>query len=604
MNNEVVIGVRVDKNMAASDLAGMRAQAKSQGNAIGDDIGKGIGDGIRKGGKDSGGGKGYFGSLISDFKSASPNITAVGVGVAAKLAPLMGSVLSAGIIAGVGVGVAGLGVALAAQDEKVQAAGKNLGQKLKQGLTEDAASFVPVVLRQIDRIGGAFDRLSPKIKRIFDNSAGFLDPLVTGAIRALDGILGGVDDIVAKGKPVIDQLGDSIGDLGEATGDMLSTISGGAGSAARGLRDVTDNLSLLLRATGLVVRGLTEVYGVMDKLSITSQLLGPLGPLLSAWSDSQDNAADKAQKVKDAADQQADAIRTLNQALGNGVVVADQYGNAIQTTGEALMSYDEQIRQVYDTQRNLFDSTTSAAEAFDNLKDSVKKNGHTLDENTEKGRANRTALSRLASALNANYKAYAEVNGVGRAANGVARQNYDSFVKAAMGLGIGREAAQRYARQLGLIPPKKETSFYANTHDAAARIRALQGQVNSLKGKTVNIRMHTSYSTSGASGATPGFYAHGGTVGAAATGGPRNGLTWVGEHGPELADLPPGTRVHSNPDSMRMASEGSGQGGGMMGPIYLVLNEKIIGEALAPGLRQFARQAFQGSAQGAYGWGG
>ncbi|WP_244164649.1 phage tail protein [Streptomyces silaceus] len=47
--------------------------------------------------------------------------------------------------------------------------------------------------------------------------------------------------------------------------------------------------------------------------------------------------------------------------------------------------------------------------------------------------------------------------------------------------------------------------------------------------------------------------ATGGIVGAAAVGGPRSGLTWVGEQGPELADLPVGSRVYSSPDSMRKA---------------------------------------------------
>jgi TP901 family phage tail tape measure protein len=48
-----------------------------------------------------------------------------------------------------------------------------------------------------------------------------------------------------------------------------------------------------------------------------------------------------------------------------------------------------------------------------------------------------------------------------------------------------------------------------------------------------------------------GKKATGGIVGAAASGGIRSGLTLVGEQGPELAELPVGTRVLSNPDSMR-----------------------------------------------------
>lgn len=46
-----------------------------------------------------------------------------------------------------------------------------------------------------------------------------------------------------------------------------------------------------------------------------------------------------------------------------------------------------------------------------------------------------------------------------------------------------------------------------------------------------------------------------------ATGGiSGGGLEWVGEHGPELRNLAPGSRVYSNPDSMRMAA-----GAGMRG---------------------------------------
>jgi len=48
--------------------------------------------------------------------------------------------------------------------------------------------------------------------------------------------------------------------------------------------------------------------------------------------------------------------------------------------------------------------------------------------------------------------------------------------------------------------------------------------------------------------------AAGGIVGAAASGGLRSNLTWVGEQGPELLDLPAGSRVWSHPDSQRKAA--------------------------------------------------
>jgi len=50
--------------------------------------------------------------------------------------------------------------------------------------------------------------------------------------------------------------------------------------------------------------------------------------------------------------------------------------------------------------------------------------------------------------------------------------------------------------------------------------------------------------------------AAGGIIGGSASGATPSGLTWVGEHGPELLDAPVGSRVYSNPDSMRMAGGG------------------------------------------------
>lgn len=65
-----------------------------------------------------------------------------------------------------------------------------------------------------------------------------------------------------------------------------------------------------------------------------------------------------------------------------------------------------------------------------------------------------------------------------------------------------------------------------------------------------------------------GRKASGGIVGAA-SGGVRGGLTWVGEHEPELLDLPVGSRVRSGPDSRRIAAAAGG-GGGSPAPVLHV----------------------------------
>jgi hypothetical protein len=56
-------------------------------------------------------------------------------------------------------------------------------------------------------------------------------------------------------------------------------------------------------------------------------------------------------------------------------------------------------------------------------------------------------------------------------------------------------------------------------------------------------------------------FAHGGVIGSAASGGPRSGLTMVGEHGRELVKLAPGSQVYPNGATEAMMSGG---GGGMV----------------------------------------
>lgn len=81
-------------------------------------------------------------------------------------------------------------------------------------------------------------------------------------------------------------------------------------------------------------------------------------------------------------------------------------------------------------------------------------------------------------------------------------------------------------------------------------------------------------------------FAAGGIVGAA-TGGIHGGLRMVGEHGPELLSLPPGTTVHSNPDTQRLMGAAGTHGGA--GPIILEIHSG--GTALDDLLVEILRKA-------------
>lgn len=147
----------------------------------------------------------------------------------------------------------------------------------------------------------------------------------------------------------------------------------------------------------------------------------------------------------------------------------------------------------------------------------------------------------------------------------------------------------------------RRAAIQANINQLESAIASARGQLNAINGKTVYTEIVTtqSYRVVGAArfANLPG-HAAGGAVGAAATGGARNGLVMVGEHGRELVRLPAGSTVHSNSDTESMMGSGSGS---------RVIQLEVSGggsqleQVLAEFIRQFVRIKGGGNVQAAFG---
>lgn len=144
-------------------------------------------------------------------------------------------------------------------------------------------------------------------------------------------------------------------------------------------------------------------------------------------------------------------------------------------------------------------------------------------------------------------------------------------------------AARRVREFLNRIVGKKNVDIaIRGVTSAIKRIGDLISKIRSLVGKTVNIGVNFFKGAGSAIGNFLGF-AHGGIVGAAG-GGARSNLTLVGENGPEIVDLAPGSRVRSNADSRRLMSSGGSGSGGLM-HITLQIGDRRLGELLIDPIR-------------------
>jgi hypothetical protein len=129
----------------------------------------------------------------------------------------------------------------------------------------------------------------------------------------------------------------------------------------------------------------------------------------------------------------------------------------------------------------------------------------------------------------------------------------------------------------------------AKAHAAAQKVRDVANAMDGIKSKTVTIRIQTVNAQQmmniDRAANIKGRMAHGGIIGRAAGGGPRSNVTLVGEDGPELVDLAPGSTVHSAPDTDRMLGAG--------GAARVVLEIRSGGSAMDDLLVQVLRKSIR-----------
>jgi hypothetical protein len=419
-------------------------------------------------------------------------------GAAAYAAPLIGATLSAAIIGGAGIGGVVGGVMLAARDPRVQAAGKTLGDNVMKSLTEAAEPFIGPVLTSIDKISSGFQAVEGNIKRIFANSAKFVGPLTDGVIAFGQGLVRGFDKLIAKAGPVIAEISTGLTELGADIEDMFDTIAGGSEGAATAMRSLFDTIQGGVVVLGPLLRGLTEIYNISNK--IAPGLLTLAGRFQDMTSGTGELTAAVASTVAQ-------------------VTSADQAATNYATT---LAAVAEATRAVIGENNSLYGSQTAAAQAYRDATAAVKENGQTVSLNSAAGIKNREVLQGLATKLNSAYDAYVKVNGAGQGANEVLIKNRENFVAVATKATGSARAANALADALVGIPDRRPKIELLD--NATHKVNNVINRLAAVHSKTVTLNIAVRQSGDAAAlrkqtGATDAFSASQYSAGVAATGG-------------------------------------------------------------------------------------
>jgi hypothetical protein len=434
----------------------------------------------------------------------------------ALIAPIVGPAIGAAI-GGLIVGAAGAGgiiggIFLVKDNPAVKAAAKDAGDSILKGLQLAAAPIVEPLVQGLGIIKAGFAAAGNDFKTIFSQSASWIAPLSNSVSIFLQRTSDGLAKMFVGADPVMRALGTSIEFIGVSLQKLFTDLGTVGPQLALGLQVAFTVIGLIIQAISNAITNLSKAFGFLAEKG----LLGPeikrqyeeLKTGLDATTISATGTAKSFDGIKNSAAGAATATKTLSEELKKqadpmfALITAQQGLSKAQTdAANATKKYGANSKEARD-------ASVALAKAAIEMQIAVEKAAGTFDG---KLTPSMRALLKAAGATDAEIanveKAFNQANAAG---NKFAKAYKASIQFQGAGAAVGQANAVTAA--IGRIPATKVVTI-----------------------KTSVIGGYVGYASGGVVRTPPG--------GSAAVGGNRNGLTLVGEQGPELVRMAPGSQV-------------------------------------------------------------
>ena len=305
--------------------------------------------------------------------------------------------------------------------------------------------------------------------------------------------------------------------------DWFQETSVGAKTFTELLDDVGIELSTFVSAAKGDADALDEVNGVIDELGKGH---GQAASQAATLQRALDEESDAFAKAKSNAALQDETMKQLNESSGEAadstLTNADANGQLADSSEDAADAIGDLIDNLFELEGvhvSAYEAQTQLQDSIQSLTDSLAENGYTLDINTEQGRANRDALSGLASqamdtaqAILEEGSATGDMSGATEQARAALENARNAFVNAAVAAGMTQADAEALATQFGLtggkadelassinnIPNGKTVTVSApGLDDAIVKSMTLKDKLAALQSKTITITqvMRTEFQT-------------------------------------------------------------------------------------------------------------
>jgi hypothetical protein len=423
-------------------------------------------------------------------------------------APAIASALSAMFTAALGLAGLGAGIALAIHSSpEIQAAGVALGETLMNGLESAATVFVTPILQSIDIIERRFEHLQPVIEQAFASLAPHLTTLTQGFVDFVSNLMPGIIDAFANAGPALDEFASQLANTGKVISQAFTTLSDDSETLVEGIRLVFLVLNTAITGTVTLIDLLAESWqfwvNSMDAATEKMRFFSPLAAGLNA--------------ILGNIQEDTTSLTPVTDSYGDALIKQGEGANYAAVQGNALV---ETLREVWNVQLAVSNASIAAEAAIDNLTESFKENGNSIDINTEKGRENVTmANTFIAAAIREHEAAIAAGAGI-EEANKAYRNRITELRATLRAAGLTEAQVNELTAAYTKVPDSLTTKV--STPGLPGAITAMQALARAQREIARDILINVRASTPGGIGGR----AEGGVV-------TKPEISWIGEAGPE-----------------------------------------------------------------------
>lgn len=316
----------------------------------------------------------------------------------------------------------------------------------------------------------------------------------------------------------------------------------------QGLKDMDAALAQMV-TSGHADQAKASVEAITDALTkqkvslgyIHDQVLPQYNEALLAQANQQKENAQTTNDLASAQDNSAVAQQALTDLVG---AATREYDDA----KKAAKGYADTIDALYSKFGDLSGAQAAFTVAMSDATGKITAGKNAIDLTTDAGAKNFEEFEKLAKANADVANKMIETGSTSDEATASLRKGAIAIDDLAKKSHFTQAQIDQLNTELYGVPKITDIKIQADVSSAVNALSKLGSSLDDISGRMQNVYHNR----------TLAGLAHGGEVGAAATGGVRNGLTLVGEEGPELVRLPVGSTVRSHPDTMAALSGGGG----------------------------------------------